>query len=304
MTEPARSDRATTADSGETRAQSVPENQTASGAPRTTRIKGTREGLTISLGSDELPKLLTDLSQHLETQGAFFRGGRVAIDLGERTVSRDELGQLADLLEQYDMILRTVMSSDPATRQSAAELGLRLIESAPRPSTRPMPQPPTVAERPGPATQPKSPARLPEMDGSRGILVKHVVRSGQIVRHSGHVVVVGDINPGASVIAGGDIVVWGRLAGMAHAGSMGDETAIVCALEMAPMQLRIGQIIARPEDRVNTAMPGRGGVRFRPRLGGRFAPEVGPSIGAGPEIARVHDGKIVVDAWDRIQRGT
>jgi septum site-determining protein MinC len=65
------------------------------------------------------------------------------------------------------------------------------------------------------------------------------------VRHTGHVVVVGDVNPGAEIIAGGDVVVWGRLRGTVHAGAGGDAAAVVCALVLAPTQLRIGSHIAR-----------------------------------------------------------
>jgi septum site-determining protein MinC len=53
------------------------------------------------------------------------------------------------------------------------------------------------------------------------------------------VVVIGDVNPGAEVIAGGSVVVWGRLRGSVHAGAEGDSAAVVCALEMDPIQVRI-----------------------------------------------------------------
>jgi septum site-determining protein MinC len=129
-------------------------------------------------------------------------------------------------------------------------------------------------------------------------LVDHVVRSGQILSHSGHVVVLGDVNPGASVIAGGDIIVWGRLSGMAHAGSMGDQTAVVCALEMVPAQLRIGELIARPED-VEDASPPRPHSRSSRRS---TAMDAVPHQ-SGPEIAHIQENKIVVDPWDSGQRG-
>jgi septum site-determining protein MinC len=62
------------------------------------------------------------------------------------------------------------------------------------------------------------------------------------------VVVLGDVNPGAEVIAGGDVIVWGHLRGIVHAGAMGDPERCVCALDLSPTQLRIGSHIARPPD--------------------------------------------------------
>jgi septum site-determining protein MinC len=85
------------------------------------------------------------------------------------------------------------------------------------------------------------------------------------------VTLIGDVNPGAEIVAGGDIVVWGRLRGIAHAGAMGDEEAIICALELAPSQIRIGSHIARPPE------------RSRP-----------PKI---PEFASVQDDRIIVERW-------
>ena len=93
-----------------------------------------------------------------------------------------------------------------------------------------------------------------------------------MVRHRGSVVVFGDVNPGAEIIAGGNIIVWGRLRGVVHAGADGDESAFVCALDLAPTQLRIARYITvSPSDK-----------RRRPR----------------PEVALVQQGRIVAQAWD------
>ena len=82
--------------------------------------------------------------------------------------------------------------------------------------------------------------------------------------------VYGDINPGAEVVATGDVVVWGRLRGNVHAGSKGDESSVVCALDMAPMQLRIANlVVTSPADNGD-----------RPQ----------------PEVALVRDGNILVES--------
>ena len=88
---------------------------------------------------------------------------------------------------------------------------------------------------------------------------------------AGTIVVVGDVNPGAQIVAEGDVIVWGKLRGVVHAGAAGDEDAMVGALILAPTQLRIGKQIARaPDDK-----------RAR-----HF-----------PEVARVREGRIIVEPW-------
>jgi len=69
------------------------------------------------------------------------------------------------------------------------------------------------------------------------------LRSGQAISHSGSVVILGDVNAGAEVVAAGNVVVFGAIRGFVHAGSLGDESAFVCALSMLPIQLRIADKI-------------------------------------------------------------
>jgi len=84
---------------------------------------------------------------------------------------------------------------------------------------------------------------------SRLLIVNKNLRSGQTVEHSGDVLILGDVNEGAEVIAAGNIVVMGTLRGYAHAGAIGDDSSVVVAKKMIPQQLRIGHHIAiRGED--------------------------------------------------------
>lgn len=82
----------------------------------------------------------------------------------------------------------------------------------------------------------------------RLLVHKGMVRSGQTFTCTGSVLFIGDINPGGSIIAGGDIFIMGSLRGLAHAGSQGDERAVIAASHMRPTQLRIAGIISRPPD--------------------------------------------------------
>jgi septum site-determining protein MinC len=145
--------------------------------------------------------------------------------------------------------LWAVESDHPATHVAAQELGLETGFRDP---------------------QPYAPEQMTRED-MPGVVVRRTLRSGQALQHTGHLTLIGDVNPGAEVTAGGDIIVWGKLRGTAHAGAVGDDGAIVCALQLAPSQIRIGSHIARP--------PEREGL-----------PEV-------PEMASVQDGDIVVEGW-------
>ncbi len=233
--------------------------------PGSVSIKGTREGLTITLGEGELEPMLNDLKQHLSMQEAFFKGGMVALKVGPRPLSQEDLTGIRDLLTQHQMVLRTVASANTPTQEAAQALGLRTIGDGP-------------AEEPSEVRDPPSqPAPRPErgaLEGTRGTLIRHLVRSGQVVRHTGHIVIMGDVNIGGEVVAGGDILIWGGLYGTAHAGAMGDSSAVICALDMSPLQLRIADVVARPEedDRRKASLP---------------------------EMAYVRGERIVVEAWQK-----
>jgi len=233
-------------------------------------IKGTREGLTVTLRTDDLGVLLKDLAQHLDTQGAFFRGGQVALEAGDWAIDEAGLEHVSDLLTKHEMTLRTLISTNEVTQKACKAMGLRLI----------------VPDREGEDAAPKEPSLrraearqgMRSLDGSKGVLIRHRVRSGQVVRHTGHVVIIGDVNIGAEIVAGGDIIIWGRLLGTAQAGAVGNEAAIVCALDLSPLQLRIGNVIARPEENADTES-------------------------VCPEVAYVRDDMIVIKPWDRASWG-
>jgi septum site-determining protein MinC len=84
--------------------------------------------------------------------------------------------------------------------------------------------------------------------GTNARLVKGTIRSGQKFSHAGDVVIMGDVNPGAEVIAKGNIVIFGSLRGVVHAGANGDTNAFVAALSLEPTQVRLAGLVARSPD--------------------------------------------------------
>ena len=90
--------------------------------------------------------------------------------------------------------------------------------------------------------------RLLDISGSSGTFYKGNLRSGQALTFESSVIILGDVNPGASVTSKGNIIVLGGLKGQAFAGFGGNTNAFVLAIDMAPTQIRIADVIARSPD--------------------------------------------------------
>ncbi len=220
-------------------------------------IKGTRDGLLIALNANEdWNTVLTSLAAHIDQRLNFFAGARIIVDLGERPVPRHDLSSLKALLERRDLHLWAVLSESQTTNEASNALDLRTSVGS---------------LVPGRGETDQSASNTAEETGTNGVLIRRTLRSGRTVHSMGHVVVIGDVNPGAEIVALGDVIVWGRLRGNVHAGANGDESAVVCALDMTPTQLRIaGYIVTSPADK-----------RRKPR----------------PEVAAVRNNQIIVEAW-------
>ncbi len=76
------------------------------------------------------------------------------------------------------------------------------------------------------------------------IFHKGSLRSGASIKHNGSIVVIGDVNAGAEIIAEGNVIVLGNVKGLIQAGCAGNKKCFVFALNLLPIQLRIGEIIA------------------------------------------------------------
>jgi septum site-determining protein MinC len=215
------------------------------------QIKGIREGLLITVCNDDWPEAKAALQEQIKEQSEFLRGGRLILDVGNHVIHAAELGQLRDMLTDDGLALWAVLSNSQVTQQNAQLLGLATRINKPSPER-------TIH------------TIETALTGEEAVLVRRTLRSGYSIQHFGHVVVIGDINPGSEIIAGGDIVVWGRLRGMVHAGAEGNQEAVVCAMDLAPTQLRIADHIATTPKR-------------------RGEPQ--------PEMARVVDGQVMAVPW-------
>tara|TARA_B100000700_G_C15003629_1_gene837488 strand:- start:1450 stop:2097 length:648 start_codon:yes stop_codon:yes gene_type:complete len=77
------------------------------------------------------------------------------------------------------------------------------------------------------------------------LLHKGTIRAGEHIKSEGDLLVIGDVNPGALVSANGNVMIWGKLLGIAHAGQSGDPKARISALKLKPVQLRIANKVAK-----------------------------------------------------------
>ena len=230
-------------------------------------IKGRADGISIEIGRGSWNHLLVQLTQRLEQAAGFFRGGQVLLDVGPRPLTEAELQQTSELLTRFGMKLSVIRSSSEQTGQLALAMGLASSTDGAD----------GVDARPAESNH----------ETLTHFVYRGNLRSGQVLERNETVIVMGDVNPGAHVISAGDVLIWGRLRGIAHAGATGDVNAVIAALAMNATQLRIAdQITALPPDRHE------GGSRW---LGKKSRPRA--------EIAYLNGDQVTIEEWDETKLG-
>ena len=87
-----------------------------------------------------------------------------------------------------------------------------------------------------------------EIESSDTKFFRGSVRSGQRIEHEGSIVILGDVNDGAEIIAGDNVVIVGVLRGLAHAGAQGNKKGIIAAASIECKQIRIANIVKEIEE--------------------------------------------------------
>lgn len=183
------------------------------------QIKANRDGFVLlpepSATYEEISAYLT---QRLERSRDFFRSTQMVLDLRSKVLSLEEILSIHQLLKDRggSGLVEIKLSDDLSFYTEYRE---RVIVP-------PRPPSPGADEAP--------------------LIIRHTCRSGARVVSPSDCLVLGDVNPGAEVIAFGDVVVFGTLRGLAHAGAAGDREARIWALSMEPNQLRIADMVAVP----------------------------------------------------------
>lgn len=196
-------------------------------------VKGDRRGLRLlAFGFADETSLIEDLRSTLLERQAFLGHAQLAVEVDTLPLTATLFQRIAEVFERFP------------------DLTLRGI-------------------------QVRETGALIPLDGGRTgspLVVRQTLRSGQRISHQGDLIVVGDVNPGAAVVATGDIMIFGWLRGTAYAGQPADGNRTVCALRFQPAQIRIGEVMA-----------------------------LGDSQGEYPECARVEQGQVVVEPWHNIR---
>jgi septum site-determining protein MinC len=261
-------------------------------------VRGRGRSLEIAVDR-ALAAAVEELRAQFAARPDFYRGSRAVANLGMLEPPASEIAAFRDALAEYGITLDGV-SGVEAIAGVVAELDLAYLGSAALAEVAALPRRPArevrlsdearslVADfagaradmvrrrKDGPPVAAAAvatagvalpqPAR-PLAVGVSTLYHRGTLRGGQALHNLGNLVVIGDVNPGAELVASGDIVVFGALRGVAHAGAQGDRAARVIALELAPTQLRIATLIATSD----------AGVKPR-----------------GPEHASIADERIVV----------
>lgn len=204
-------------------------------------FKGTAKGLQLVLNDKiHYTLLLKRLRDKLKETAGFFRGAKVIVHPGNRELQPAHYLELSDILQkEYGLILLRWMAK--GEQEAVKEQVDTVVPASPAENSR---------------------DREP-------LIVTRTLRSGQQITHDGSILLLGDVNHGASVMAGGDIIVLGVCRGAVHAGIHGNAKAWVAAHRLQPTQLRIANVIACAPD--------------------------GAKPPVCPEIARMRAGEVVIE---------
>jgi septum site-determining protein MinC len=185
------------------------------------QIKATRSGFTLVPDGDApFATILAYLEKRLKESRDFFQRSAVALDARKRPFGTDEILQIHHLLRDHAGVSLTEIRMEEDLSFS-------------------------VDRRNG-SSQAESRSSRSNQSDNAPLIVKHTCRSGMRIVAPSDCLVLGDVNPGAEIVAMGDIIVFGNLRGVAHAGAGGNRSARIWALSIEPNQIRIADLVAVP----------------------------------------------------------
>lgn len=211
-------------------------------------LKSNKYGINLILTDDmEFKELLKCIIDKFKESEGFFKNAKMAISFEGRKLTQEEEFKIVEAITENSSVhIICILDTD----QLKEELVRRKIDQFEE-----------------------------ERAGKTGEFYKGTLRSGQVLDCETSVVVIGDVNPGAKVISKGNIVILGALKGNAYAGANGNEIAFVAALDMDPVQIKIGDVIGRSADKTV-------GDKKKKKL------QTPP---AEPQVAIVKDGNIYIE---------
>lgn len=181
-------------------------------------IKSSKNGINLVL-DDKLSftELLEEIKKKFIDSEKFFKNAHIAISFEGRALSQEEQFEIIEMIQQCTTITIICILDHDELMDEVMQRRINAYQESHSPQT--------------------------------GQFYKGTLRSGQQIESETSMVVLGDVNPGAKVIAKGNIVILGALKGSAYAGANGDSGCFVAALEMDPVQIKIGDHIGRSADK-------------------------------------------------------
>lgn len=175
-------------------------------------IKGTKDGLILSLNDTcSYDQLMTELEEKLSVNKMHYQEGpliSVKVQTGNRYLTKEQRVDMTKIIRSQKKLFVAEFETNVITKEESEN----------------------------------------KLKHSQLTSLTKMIRSGQVLEIEGDILLIGDVNPGARIVATGNIYVMGSLRGMAHAGSEGKQDAVIAASLMKPMQLQIGDIISRSSD--------------------------------------------------------
>lgn len=213
----------------------------------TVMIKGNKSGIVLVMDKDiAYDTLKKDVETKFKETAKFLGKTTMAISFEGRELSTEEQREMLQIIEESsDLKIACVVSKD----QEQEERFKRSLDKQ------------------------KIDEKIMEFNGNSGQFYKGNLRSGQVLEVENSVVVLGDVNIGAKVVSKGNIIIIGNLKGSVFAGAGGNKDAFVLALGMHPIQIRIGDFIARAPDKENFGLFKEKHMFFKKKDKKQFEPE-------------------------------
>lgn len=185
---------------------------------QTVILKSNKYGINLILDPMvDFEQLLADIILKFEEAEGFFKGAKMALSFEGRKLTQEEELRIVDAITSHSRLsILCILDNDKLREQRVKE----------------------AIEQQGEEDAVKT-----------GQFYRGTLRSGQILECEASIIILGDVNPGAKIVSRGNIVVLGSLKGNAYAGAGGNQTAFVAALEMDPVQIKIGDVIGRSADK-------------------------------------------------------
>ena len=188
-------------------------------------FKGKRDGITIVLDAHQsFDELCAALELKMHDAQQFFGSATSSVTFKGRALSDEEENVLLNIIVRSSNLNISFAKSETGQTFMSAK-----AEAAPA-----APKVPEALEAAAHISQ----------DDNMTHFRKGSLRSGQSIHYAGSVVLLGDVNPGAEIVAEGNVVVLGAVKGMVHAGFGGNRDCYVYSFDMRPTQLRIADLIA------------------------------------------------------------